>query len=69
MKKRVELILINFTSNNYEVYKKEFSTQVLLDSTNKAHHSAAGADDIHYQILKQVPHSSMEALLGVYDDI
>jgi len=42
----------------------------LLDSLNKAHDSAAGPDDIHYQILsKHMPHSSLEALLDIYNDI
>ena len=41
----------------------------LIDSINKAHGSARGPDDIHYQILKDMPHSSLEALLGVYNDV
>ena len=69
VKNRFESIPIHFTSNNDEVYNKEFSMRELIESINKAHDSAAGPDDIHYQILKHMPHSSLEALLGVYNDI
>ena len=69
VKKRFESNPISFSSNNDEVYNKEFSMRELIDSINKAHDSAAGPDDIHYQMLKHMPPSSLEVLLGIYNDI
>ena len=60
---------INFTSKNDEIYNKKFSIRELLDSLKKAHDTAVGPDDIHYQILKQMPENSLEVLLDIYNDI
>jgi len=41
----------------------------LVDSLKKAHDTAAGPDDIHFQILKQMPEQSLEVLLDIYNEI
>ena len=60
---------INFTSKYDEIYNKKFSIRELLDSLKKAHDTAVGPDDIHYQILKQIPEKSLEVLLDIYNEI
>ena len=60
---------INFTLKNYEIYNTNFSIRELLDSPKKAHDTAVGPDDIHYQILKQIPQNSLEVLLDIYNEI
>jgi len=41
----------------------------LLHSLEKAHDTVVGPDDIHYQILKQMPEQSLEVLLDIYNEI
>ena len=40
-----------------------------MDSLKKAHDTAVRPDDIHYQILKQIPEKSLEVLLDIYNEI
>ena len=40
----------------------------LLDSLKKCHDTAVGPDDIHYQILEQIPEQSLEVLLDIYNE-
>ena len=35
----------------------------------KVHDTAVGSDDIDYQILKQMPHQTLEVLLDIYNEI
>ena len=44
-----------FTSLNHEKYNVPFTASELLDALHKSHDTAAGPDDIHYQILKHLP--------------
>jgi len=41
----------------------------LLDSLKKAHDSAVGPDDIHYQTLKQMHEQTLEVLLDIYNEM
>ena len=54
-KARIERKLLNFNPSNSELYNKPFSLRELEDSLHKAHDTAPGQDDIHYQILKHLP--------------
>ena len=56
----VEQSPLNFTSTNDKCITKQFSMRELLDSLTKAHDTAVGPDAIHDQILKQMPHQTLE---------
>ena len=60
---------INFSSSNDEVYNKEFSSEELKLSLNRAHDTAEGPDRIHYQLLKHLPPESLSLLLDIYNHI
>ena len=56
-------------SLNYEKYNVPFTASELLDALHKSHDTAAGPDDIHYQILKHLPDKALETLLNILNDI
>ena len=55
---------LNFKSNNTETYNKPFSMSELTAALSKSHDTAAGPDDIHYQMLKQLPAAALDTLLS-----
>ena len=57
---------INFSSPNDEVYNKEFSSEELKLSLNRAHDTSEGPDKIHYQLLEHLPPDSLSLLLDIY---
>ena len=56
-------------SLNHEKYNVPFTASELLDVLHKSHDTAAGPDDIHYQILKHLPNNALETLLNILIDI
>ena len=60
---------LNFTSLNHERYNVPFTASELSDALNKSHDTAAGPDDIHYQILKHLPDNALKTLLNILNDI
>ena len=67
-----ETFLNNSCSRNYsekfqkaEEYNNLFNFDELLDAIKQSHDSATGPDEIHYQMLKHLPESSLQALLGI----
>ena len=60
---------INFSSSNDEFYNKEFSSDELKLSLNRAHDTAEGPDKIHYQLLKHLPPETLSLLLDIYNYI
>ena len=52
-------------SLNHEKYNVPFTASKLLDAFNKSHDTAAGPDDIHYQILKHLPDNALKTLLNI----
>ena len=40
-----------------------------MDAIKQSHDSATGPDEIHYQMLKHLPESSLQALLGIFNHI
>ena len=59
----------NFSSGNLESYNELFTLCELKTSLSKAHDTAVGPDDIHYQILKHLPDESLCVLLDVFNEI
>ena len=60
---------LRFKSNNNESYNNPFSIEELTDAISKAHDTAVGPDDIHYQMLKHLPNEALQTLLGALNDI
>ena len=56
-------------SLNHEKYNVPFTASELLDALHKSCDTAAGPDDIHYQILKHLPDNALETLLNILNDI
>ena len=54
-KQKDEKKRLNFCSSNDEYYNKDFSSDELRSSLNRAHDTAEGPDSIHYQLLKHLP--------------
>ena len=69
IKNRVEKKPLNFKTNNNESYNSLFTIKELKESLNRAHDTASGPDDIHYQILKHMPEDSLKTLLNIYNNI
>ena len=44
------------------MYNLPFTTTELKESLQKSHDTAAGSGEIHYQILKHLPNSSLRTL-------
>ena len=60
---------LNFKSKNEESYNMEFSVTELKDALHKSKDTATGPDEIHYQLLKHLPLSSLLVLLEIFNDI
>ena len=60
---------MNFKSKNLEEYNRPFSLDELRNSLDKAHGTACGPDDIHYQLLRHLPESALQVLLDLMNDI
>ena len=60
---------LKFTSDNSESYNSKCSLTELTDALSKAHDSSPGPDDIHYQLLKHLPSSTLSILLEIYNSI
>ena len=52
-----------------EEYNRPFSLDELRKSLDKAHDTACGPDDIHYQLLKHLPKLALQVLLDLMNDI
>ena len=59
----------NFLSLNTEKYNLPFIMSELKDSLHKCNNTAAGPDDIHYQINKHLPPDAVETLLDIMNEI
>ena len=69
VKAEQEKIKVNFKSANTEEYNNPFNFDELLDAIKQSHDSATGPDEIHYQMLKHLPESSLQALLDIFNHI
>jgi potassium voltage-gated channel Eag-related subfamily H protein 8 len=66
-KKQKEKTKLNFKSKNLEEYNRPFSLDELRKSLDKAHDTACGPDDIHYQLLKHLPESALQVLFRSHE--
>ena len=69
IKNEKEKINLNFTSDNEEKYNFPFTYNELEESLQQTSDTAAGPDEIHYQILKHLPSTSLKTLLNIYNHI
>ena len=69
IKNRQERHPLIFQSDNTESYNQLFSIDELRTALGKAHDTAPGPDQIHYQILKHLPQASLQCLLKVFNNI
>ena len=68
-KNKTEKIPLDFSTKLEEHYNKRFSMTELMNAIQKSNNSAAGPDDIHYEIIRQLPESVLETLLNIYNYI
>ena len=68
-KKLAEKEKLNFNSDNTESYNSPFTLKELRSALDKAHNTCPGPDDIHYQILKHLPTTTLQILLDIYNCI
>ena len=69
IKTEQENVKLNFKSQNNEIYNKDFNLDELVEIIQLSHDSAMGPDEIHYQILKHIPDTSLETLLNIFNYI
>ena len=60
---------LRFQSDNSKSYNQPFSIHELRTAFGKAHDTAPGPDQIHYQILKHLPEASLQCFLKVFNNI
>jgi hypothetical protein len=60
---------LNFNSDNSEYHNQLFSLSELQDALRQCHDTAAGPDEIHYQIIKHLPYTSLSSLLHILNNI
>ena len=68
-KKQQEKTKLNFKSSNNEEYNTPFNLDELKDAISKAHDTATGPDEVHYQMLKHLPPQSLQALLVIFNNM
>ena len=59
-RKQAENSKISFKSNNSETYNNLFSLDELANAISISQDTAVGPDDIHYQMLKHLPHNAKQ---------
>ena len=64
-----EKVPLAFGSAEEEAYNVPFSIMELKQALLKSNSSAAGPDDIHYNLLTHLPDSSLDILLQVYNSV
>ena len=69
IKTEQEKVKLNFKSQNNEIYNKDFNLDELVEAIQLSHDSATGPDEIHYQMLKHLPDTSLENLLNIFNYI
>ena len=67
IKTEQEKVKLNFKSQNNEIYNKDFNLDELVEAIQLSHDSATGPDEIHYQMLKHLPDTSLETLLNIFN--
>ena len=60
---------LDFSSKNEEEYNLPFSVTELRQLLQTANNSATGLDQVHYQLLTQLPNSALSVLLKVYNHV
>ena len=60
---------MNFKSLNNEIYNEDFNLDELVEAIQLSHDSTMGTDEIHYQMLKHLPDTSLETLLNIFNYI
>ena len=68
-KEQAERRIFNFDSSNEEDYNLPFTIKELDESLSGAKDTAAGPDNIHYQLLKHLSKTAKETLLFLFNDI
>ena len=69
IKEQEEMVKIDFTSNNTEVYNKPFVLRDLRRSIMKAKPRAPGPDGIHNNLLKHLPEDALQILREILNRI
>ena len=69
IKTEQEKVKLNFESQNNEIYNKDFNLDELVEAIQLSHDSATGPYEIHYQMLKHLPDTSLETLLNIFNYI
>lgn len=68
-KNKLERHALNFQSGNTEHYNQPFSMIELQCALVKAHDTAPGPDNVHYQMLKHLPDAALCTLLKIFNNI
>ena len=61
--------ILNFVSKNLEKYYNLFSMTELVNALEKSHDTTQGPDQIHYQILKNLPPADLNCMLNIFNEI
>ena len=69
LKKRQESVPITFGQDDGSDYNISFTMTELRESLRKCSNTAAGEDEIHYSMIKNLPESSLNFLLKLYNRV
>ena len=69
LKRTTESKPLKFQSSNMENYNLPFSMWELKQALQKSNNSAAGPDEVHYNLLTHLPESVLSVLLKVYNSV
>ena len=69
LKRTTESKLLKFKSINTKNYNLPFSMSELKQALQKSNSSAAGPDEVHYNLLTHLPESVLSVLLNIYNSI
>ena len=67
IKTEQEKVKLNFKSQNNEIHNNDYDLDEFFEAIQLSHDSATGPDEIHYQMLKHLPDTSLETLLKIFN--
>lgn len=68
-KETTEKHRISFQSDNTETYNSKITIEELETALHKSKNSAVGPDNIHYQLIKNLPISAKNTLVAIFNSI
>ena len=66
-KQKAEKVAIDFKTTEETIYNESFLISELQSALSQCHNTSSGLDEVHYEVLKQLPYECLYTLLKVYN--